>query len=155
QQTEASTAVSYEGQRVSSVQLAGQPDGNLPRLRSLIAQPINAPYAQARIDQTVAALTQRGGVKDVEVQVEPQADGLHVIFVLQPAFFFGVFTFPRAEKKFTYPRLLQAANYSRQEPFTQEKVDEAESSLLDFFHRSGYFLATVEPELHTDVAHGV
>ncbi|HET9365094.1 MAG TPA: hypothetical protein VFP71_08825, partial [Candidatus Angelobacter sp.] len=27
--------ISYEGQRVSSVQLAGQPDGNLRELRSL------------------------------------------------------------------------------------------------------------------------
>jgi len=39
QQIEAtSAAVSYEGQRVSSVQLAGQPDGNPRKLRALIAQ---------------------------------------------------------------------------------------------------------------------
>jgi len=155
QQVEAAAGISYEGQRVSSVQLAGQPDGDLPRLRAVIAQPINAPYSQAQIDQTVAALTQPGHVKGVEVQVEPEADGLHVIFVLQPAFYFGVFNFTQAEKKFSYTRLLQTANYSRQEPFTHEKVDEAESSLLDFFHRTGYFLATVEPRLQTDVALGV
>src|SRR5262249_38331351 len=73
QQVEAAAGISYEGQRVSSVQLAGQPDGNLSRLRTLISQPINAPYSQARIDQTVAALTQQGHVKGVEVQVEPAA----------------------------------------------------------------------------------
>ncbi|HXA85553.1 MAG TPA: POTRA domain-containing protein [Candidatus Dormibacteraeota bacterium] len=156
QQIEAtSAAVSYEGQRVSSVQLAGQPDGNPRKLRALIAQPVNAPYAQAKVDETVAALKTVGDFKDVEVQVTPAAEGVHVVFVLKPAYYFGVYTFPKAEKTFSYTRLLQAANYSKQEPFTQEKVEEAESSLLEFFHRTGFFLATVEPKMQTDQAHGV
>jgi outer membrane protein assembly factor BamA len=151
----ATTAVSYEGQRVASVQLAGQPDGNPRRLRAMIAQPINAPYAQAKVDETVAALEKTGQFKDVEVQVTPAAEGVHVVFVLKPAYYFGVFTFPKAEKTFSYTRLLQAANYSKQEPFTQEKVEEAESNLLAFFHRAGFFTATVEPKLQTDQAHRV
>jgi outer membrane protein insertion porin family len=155
QQIEAAAAVSYEGQRVSSVQLAGQPDGIPRRLRSLIGQPINAPYSQAKVDETVAALKKAGAANDVEVQVTPAAEGVHVVFVLKPAYYFGVFTFPKAEKTFSYTRLLQAANYSKQEPFTQEKVEEAESSLLEFFHRTGYFLATVEPKTQVDQKHGV
>ncbi|MGZ7093676.1 MAG: POTRA domain-containing protein [Candidatus Angelobacter sp.] len=150
-----SAAVSYEGQRVSSVQLAGQPD-NIPRkLRTLIAQPINAPFAQAKVDETVAALKKAGDFKDVEVQVTPAAEGVRVVFVLKPAYYFGVFTFPKAEKTFSYTRLLQATNYSKQEPYTQEKVEEAESGLLEFFHRTGFFRATVEPKMHTDQEHGV
>ncbi len=71
QQIEATQgAVSYEGQQVSSVLLAGQPDGNPRKLRALIAQPINAPYAQVKVDETVAAL-QNAGSKDVEAQVTP------------------------------------------------------------------------------------
>ncbi|HSK43781.1 MAG TPA: POTRA domain-containing protein, partial [Candidatus Binatia bacterium] len=150
QQVEATTAaVSYEGQRVSSVQLAGQPDGNPRKLKSLIAQPINAPYTQAKVDETAAALV-NAGAKDVEVQVTPAPEGLHVLFVLKPAYYFGVYTFPSAEKTFSYTRLLQAANYSKQEPFAQEKVEEAESNLLEFFHRTGFFTATVESKLQTD-----
>jgi outer membrane protein insertion porin family len=151
----ATTAVSYEGQRVSSVQLAGEPDGNHREMRALIAQPINAPYEQARVDETAAALIKNGVAKDVEVQVRPAPEGLHVVFVLKPAYYFGVFTFPKAEKVFSYTRLLQAANYSKQEPFTQEKVEEAESNLLAFFHRTGFFAATVEPKLEIDQAHRV
>ena len=153
QQIEATAAVSYEGQRVSSVQLAGQPDGNPRKLRALITQPINAPYVQAKVDETAAALMKAGGAKDVEVQVTPAPEGLHVLFVLKPAYYFGVYTFPKAEKTFSYTRLLQAANYSKQEPFAQEKVEEAESSLLDFFHRTGFFMATVEPKMQTDEKH--
>ena len=137
------------------MQLAGQPDGNPRKLRALIAQPVNAPYAQAKVDETVAALKKAGDFKDVEVQVTPAAEGVHVVFVLKPAYYFGVYTFPKAEKTFSYTRLLQAANYSKQEPFTQEKVEEAESSLLEFFHRTGFFLATVEPKMQTDQEHGV
>ena len=97
----------------------------------------------------------RGVSKDVEAQVSPAADGVRVVFVLKPAYYFGVFTFPRAEKTFSYTRLLQTANYTKQEPYSQERVEEAESNLLAFFHRAGYFTATVEPKLQTDKAHGV
>ena len=103
----AAEAVSYEGQRVASVQLAGQPDGTPRRLRALIAQPINAPYSQAKVDETAAALVKAADVKDVDVQVTPAAEGLHVLFVLKPAYYFGVYTFPKAEKTFSYTRLLQ------------------------------------------------
>src|SRR6478736_8446714 len=155
QQVEAAAAVSYEGQRVSSVQLAGQPDGNPRKLQALITQPINAPYSQQKVNETAAALLKSGVAKDVEVQVNPAPEGLHVIFVLKPAYYFGVYTFPKAEKTFTYTRLLQASNYAKQEPFTQEKVEEAESNLLAFFHRTGFFAATVEPKMQTDQAHGM
>src|ERR1051325_1882771 len=155
QQIEPTQAISYEGQRVASVQLAGQPDGTPRKLRALITQSINAPYSQAKVDETVAALKKAGGVKDVDVQITPAAEGVQVVFILKPAYYFGVYTFPKAEKIFSYTRLLQAADYSKQEPFTQEKVEEAESSLLDFFHRTGFFMATAEPKMEIDEAHRV
>ena len=145
----------YEGQTVSSVQLAGQPDGNLKELRSLIAPVNHAPYSQTKVDQVAAALKQAGSFEAVDVQVEPAPEGLHVIFVLEPAYYFGIFSFPNAEKRFTYPRLLQAANYSKHEAYTQERVEEAESNLLEFLHHTGYFRATVEPKLKVDPAHGL
>lgn len=154
-QAAAQQATSYEGQRVSSVQLAGQPDGNLNRLKSLLEQKVNAPYSQAAIDRTVAALKQAGHFEKVEIDVQPHAAGLWVVFVLQPAYYFGVFSFPKAGNGFTYTRLLQVTNYTKQEPFTQERVDEAASSLIDFFHRTGYFMVTVEPKLSVDHAQGV
>jgi outer membrane protein insertion porin family len=156
QQVQAETAaVSYEGQRVASVQLAGQPDGTPRRLRALVAQPENAPYSQAKVDETAAALKKSGGVKDVGVEVMPTAEGVTVVFILKPAYYFGVYTFPKAEKVFSYTRLLEVSGYSKQEPFTQEKVEEAESNLLEFFHRTGFFMATVEPKMQTDEAHRV
>jgi outer membrane protein assembly factor BamA len=147
--------ISYEGQNVSSVDIAGRPDLNLRQLRQAIAQPVNAPYSKQKVDETIANLKKTGQFTDAQVDVRPEANGLKVLFVVQPAMYFGMFDFGDATKVFTYTRLLQVANYSNQEPYTAGRVDQADSDLLTFFHRTGYFLATVEPELHTDAARGI
>ncbi|HEY6972547.1 MAG TPA: POTRA domain-containing protein [Candidatus Angelobacter sp.] len=147
--------ISYEGQKVSSVELAGQPDLNQRQLKTLIAQPVNAPYSQEKIDETIAALKKTGQFKDVQFDVLPQSTGLQVLFVLQPAMYFGIFDFGRASRVFSYNRLLQISDYQPQEPYTIEKVEEAESNLLAFFHRTGFFMATIEPKLQGDTTHGL
>ena len=149
------SSISYEGQKVASVELAGRPNLNLRTMNKLIAQRINAPYRQEQVDATVAALKKTGEFQDVKVDVTPEANGLRVLFVLQPALYFGVFEFSKSASRFPYTRLLQAADYPRQEPYTVGRVEEAESNLLDFLHQIGYFTATVEPRLHEDAAHGV
>src|SRR5215471_3092598 len=154
QQNHQEPVFSYEGQMVSSVSLAGQPDlAQAPQIE--LAQKANTPYSQNKIDETVARLKQTGRFQNVIVQVTPEAKGLRVQFLLQPAYYFGVFQFPEAIDKFSYTRLLQVADYSRQEPYTKDHVDKAGSQLTDFFHQSGYFLATVEPELQTNATNRV
>lgn len=147
--------ISYEGQHISSVEIAGRPDLDVRQLQQLIAQPANAPYSQEKVDDTVAALKNTGQFNDVKLEIRPQASGLEVLFVVLPAIYFGTFDFGNATRVFSYTRLLQVANYPNKEPYTPGRVEEAESNLLTFFHRSGYFLATVEPESQTDTDHGV
>ena len=142
--------ITYEGQKVSSVEIAGKPELDTHQLKPLIAQPINAPYSQQKIDETIAALKKTGQFNDVLVDVRPQAAGLQVLFVLQPAIYFGMFDFGKATRVFTYSRLLQIASEPSQQPYTMGRVEEAESNLVTFFHRTGFFLATVEPKLQTD-----
>lgn len=151
----AAPVISYEGQAVSSVEIAGRPDIDQRTVQSLIAQPSTSPYSQQKVDATVANLKKNGRFEDVRVAVTPEASGLRVLFVLEPAFYFGVFNFGEAVNRFSYTRLLQAAGYERQEPYRRGRVEEAESNLLEFLHQTGYFMATVEPELQTDSAHRV
>jgi outer membrane protein assembly factor BamA len=147
--------VSYEGQRVSTVEIAGRPDLDAEALQSLIHQPANAPYSQKRVEETIDALKNAGVFQAVELQVTPGTGGLRLMFVLQPALYFAIFDFPDATKVFSYPRLLQIADYPRQEPFTAARVAEAQANLLDFFHQNGYFLATVKPRIEPDDHLGV
>jgi outer membrane protein assembly factor BamA len=155
QETPSTPVISYEGQRVSAVEIAGRPDLDLKPLQALIAQPIDAPYAQEKVDQTVAALKTAGPFQAVGIDVVPEAAGLRLMFVLQPAEYFGVFSFPGAVKVFSYTRLLQIAGYPRQEPYTARRVQEAQKNLQEFLRQNGYFLAVVEPDIQFDQKRGV
>jgi outer membrane protein insertion porin family len=155
QEVEPTSSISYEGRLVSSVEIAGRPDLDLKALRSMISQQVNTPYSQETVNESVTSLKNAGRFQAVEVQVTPEAAGLRLMFVLQPALYFGVFDFSNASKVFSYTRLLQIANYPKQEPYTPGRVAEAQSNLLDFLHREGYFLATVDSRIESDQRRGV
>jgi outer membrane protein insertion porin family len=146
---------SYEGQPVATVELVTDPSIDVQNFRHLVQQKPGQPYSNQNIQATIQALDGTGIFKTVEVQVKPEAAGLHVTFVMEPAYYYGVTKFPGAEKNFTYTRLLQIADLPDQDPFTEKKVDEAQAALLDFFQRAGYFQAQVKPSTELDKAHGL
>jgi hypothetical protein len=74
-------------------------------------------------------------------QVSPAAEGCRS-FCSQAGLLFWYFHVSEGGKTFSYTRLLQTVTIPSRNP-TQEKVEEAESNLIEFFHRSGYFTATV------------
>src|ERR1039457_4110381 len=111
---------SYEGQTVSSVDIAGHPELNASQFSSEFVQQTGQPFAKAKVDQTIAALKTAGNFENVRAQVDPEADGIHLLFILEPAVYFGIFQFPGAER-FNYSRLIQVANYpNRSEEHTSE-----------------------------------
>jgi len=146
---------SYEGQRVSSVEIAGRPDIDARKLEPELAQREGQPFSQAKVDQTIAALKRVQGVQGVELEVRPQADGIRVLFVLQPAVYFGIYEFPGASNRFAYSRLLQVADYPPRGAYTPVDVEIARKSITNFFQKNGYFEAQVAPEIQTDAAHGL
>jgi outer membrane protein insertion porin family len=149
----ARTLPSYEGQNVTSVELAGQPDYDAHALEPLVMQKPNDKFSQAKIDQTVAALKRGGHFQTVEVEVRPDPAGVRVLFVLHPAYYFGVYEFPGAVTHFPYSRLLQVADYPPRGPYTSVDVKNAQSSLETFLQRTGYFQAQVKPVLRIDAVH--
>lgn len=100
----------YEGQNVSSVLLAGRPDIDPQSLLPLLQQRSGQPFTEEKIDASIAALKRTGQFEDVQLEVRPEERGLRILFVLQPAFHFGIYEFPGA-KSVSYARLLQVANY--------------------------------------------
>jgi outer membrane protein assembly factor BamA len=149
------TLPTYEGQRVNSVELAGHPDLDVASLTPALAQKPGEEFSQAKIDESVAALKRTGKFKSVELEVRPEASGVRVLFVLQPAIYFGIYRFPGAENHFTYSRLLQVANYPPRGAYTPVDVQEAQASVEKFLRRTGYFEAKVNTEVQTDRAHGL
>jgi outer membrane protein insertion porin family len=144
---------SYEGQNLVSVEIAGRPNLDQERLISLLSLRQGQPFSQAKSDQSIAALKSAAQLQDVQVEVRPQADGVRVLLVCQPAFYFGTFGFPGAEGKFAYSRLLQVADYPPRGPYSAVDVENARASLTRFFEQNGYFEAEVKDEIQTDTAH--
>ena len=147
------TLPSYEGQNVTSVELAGQPNLDARTLQPLITLQPGQKFAQAKVDQSVAALKRAGHYQSVEIEIRPDPAGIRVLFVLQPAFYFGVYEFPGAVTHFAYSRLLQVSDYPPRGPYTSVDVKVAQDSLEAFLQRNGYFQAKVIPQLKTDFVH--
>lgn len=146
---------SYEGQKVTTVELAGQPNLDMRQLEPLLAQRPGEPFARAKVDQTIQALQNTARFQAVELEVRPEAEGIRVLFVLQPAIYFGVFQFPGAIDKFGYARLLQIADYPPRGAYTSVDIENARRALEKWFQRNGFFQARVEPQLLVDTKHGL
>ncbi|MGC2111525.1 MAG: POTRA domain-containing protein [Candidatus Korobacteraceae bacterium] len=144
---------SYAGQNVSQVEIAGQPSVSFDEVRPLLSVHPGQPLEVKEVNASVSALKAR--FHGVRVDVEPEADGVQVTFILQPAMYVGMYEFPGALKEFTYPRLLQVANYNAQSPYSAVDVQQAQDALERFFRQQGYFLAEVRPEVVPDPAHGL
>jgi len=149
-----SISSSYEGQNVTAIKVAGRPDAGTSKYESLFVQAAGQPFSQDNVDRTAAALKAATNCETVRVQLEPEANGVRVIFVLEPAVYFGIFEFPGGER-FNYSRLVQVANYPTQMPFSAEEVDQDRSALAKFFQQQGYFQSDVKTEVKVDSQHGV
>lgn len=144
----------YEGQKVVSIELAGQPEFNLSRCGQCIVQQVGEPFSEKKVNASGAALKAAGGFERVETQVEPVEGGLRIVFVLEPATSFGIFRFPGASR-FPYSQLIQAANFPSQGAFNPSEVERDRGSLTSFFEREGYFKATVAPKIDVDSTHAI
>src|SRR5262249_40598299 len=64
---------SYEGQTVTSVELAGQPNLNTTTLVPLLQQRSGEPFSQAKVNASIGALLKTKEFQAVELEVRPEA----------------------------------------------------------------------------------
>jgi outer membrane protein insertion porin family len=152
QDNQPTTYEGFEGRRVTKVDLAASPVRNVEAFRSTLKQKADEPFSMAAIRESVTALQKTALFSQVQVKVEPDQSGVHVTFIVQPAFYVGMVYFPGA-KAFSYTRLLQAVNIPDQTPFTEDLVTKGKDDLLRLFRNDGFFAATVEPETRRDEKH--
>lgn len=156
QQTTPSTYAGFEGKKVSSVDVAIQPQiTDVTPFRKLIQQKAEAPFSMKAVQDSVAALQKTNLFSQVQVKVTPEASGLRVIFLLQPADFVGLISFPGATREFAYTQLLEAVNIPAQSAFTTDLLPQGQKALLAFFTKQGYFKATVQSQSQPDDTHRI
>jgi outer membrane protein assembly factor BamA len=145
---------SYEGQNVSSIEVAGRPGLTSAQFSQFFVQQVGQPFSKDNVEKTAAALKTGGHFDQVETEVEPESNGIGILFIVKPADYFGLFEFPGAQR-FPYSQLLQAANYPIQEAFSQEEVEKDTQALIDFYRQEGQFRAAVEPQVDTESGHAI
>ena len=145
---------SYEGQNVTAVEIAGRPNLDTSKLLPLLPQHTGEPFSHEKIDESIAALKKAGNFDEVQLQIEPEANGVRVLLIVEPAVWFGIFEFPGAER-FNYSRLVQIANFPPQAPFNAGDVEKDSDALLRFFQQEGYFEAEVRPQVNLDTVHNL
>ena len=145
---------SYEGQNVAAVEIAGQPNIDTASMESKFVQRPGEPFSKEKVNQTAAALKTAGKYDQVRIQVDPDANGVRVLLVLEPASYFGVYEF-KGGAGYTYSRLLQVANYPTQTPYSAAEVERARNALLQFFREQGFFQVQIRSELQLDQAHRI
>jgi outer membrane protein insertion porin family len=153
QQAQSNTYRGFEGKRVSRVEISIRPQMNTASFQELIQQKAGEPFSTAAIQESVAALQQTRFFSQIQLSVTPQQDGLQVLFILQPAYYIGILSFPGATRRFAYTQLLEAVNIPEQTAFTKDLLPQGQKALLHFFQTHGYFEATVEPRSEVDDAH--
>src|SRR5262249_14614263 len=114
-------------------------------VRPLVQQKAGEPYSSEKVNNTIAALEKTGRFTKVQLEVKPEAEGLHLTFTLEPALYFGLLRFPGATKNFRYTRLLQLAEFPTQPPYNKNLFPKAGGAFRRFF----ISVATSQPKLKT------
>lgn len=144
----------YAGQNVSSIQIAGRPDFDPTSCSACFVQAVGQPFAFDKVQRTADALKAAEHCSNVQIHAQPEANGVQIVFVLEPADYFGIFTFPGAQR-FAYSQLIQASNYPLQEAFNPAEVNSDQQALLTFYRQEGFFQAHVDPKLAVDSGNAV
>src|SRR5579862_5327886 len=140
----------YEGQAVSAVVLVANPHLDVDHLKDQIPLKPGNKFTDLAVQTCVSTLKAGGQFSDVKVMVTPEAEGLQVEFVLEPAYYVGIVDFPGASKNFSYTRLMQVTNLPEQDPFDKNQVPQSVDALVKFLHSYGYFKAQVHAETLLD-----
>ncbi len=143
----------YNGQNVSSVDLIGNPHRDMEPLRPLVTQTAGQPYSQEKVEASIAALQATGQFQKVAVNVVPSLTGLRINFLLEPAYYLGMITFPGGTRAFSYTRLLLVANLPDEDPFDKARLPLAEKALTAFFRQHGYFQSSIKTNFDIDDVH--
>jgi outer membrane protein insertion porin family len=147
------SGAAYQGESVSAIDLVANPHTDVEPYRAMVVQKPGQPYSQEQVDASVAALVKTQKFGKVRTLVMPDPQGLRLSFILEPAYYIGVVDFSEASKHFSYVRLLQAVNYSDENPYDQALLPVESTGLQNFLKADGYFQAQVHVETRLDDAH--
>ena len=145
----------FNGQQLSDVEIAAGPNVDVAAMRELIRLRAHQAFSADALRESVEALQKTQRFSQVQVSLEPEENGLRVLFILQPAFYVGILEFPGAGHRFPYTALMQATDVPEQSPYFDNLLVVGKDGLLAYFRQHGYFEAEVRPEVQLDESHRI
>jgi outer membrane protein assembly factor BamA len=155
QEAKPQTYAGFEGKTVSKVEISVRPAMDAASFRALLKIKPGDPFSSAAVQASVSALDRTKQFSKVQVSVEPEQAGLAIQFILEPASYIGILTFPGVKRQFAYTQLLQAVNIPEQSPYFDDLLPQGQSALQKFLQVQGYFSAEVQPEVQRDDPHKI
>jgi outer membrane protein insertion porin family len=143
----------FEGRTVSQVDIAMAPGGDEARIRSLLQLKAGDAFSVQKLKDSVAAIQKTEKFQQIQASLEPEAQGLRVVLLLQPVFHVGLLSFPGAADKFHYTILLQASQIQLDAVYTPDVLPDRAAGLQAFLVKEGYFEAHVGTRTEVDSAH--
>ena len=144
----------YQGQTVTDIEFHGITATDPGVLRSVLVQKTNEPLEREKLRQSLQALYATGRFAALQVEAEPGAHGLTLIFDVTENYFNGAITVDGTPQK-TNPKpnqLIAATQLDLGGVFSEENVVHSVERMKKVLADSGYYKATVTYELKPNPA---
>jgi outer membrane protein assembly complex protein YaeT len=146
-QTPATVAsTGYEGQNVQSIDIPSAPARDREHLLELLPQKAGTPLDREQVRESIRVLYATGRYSDIQAEVTPSGDGVHLRFVTSANFFVGAINVDGAPSRPTANQIVNAAKLQLGELFNREKLNRALENIRQLMQENGYYRARVTAE---------
>ena len=115
------------------------------------------PLASGQLRRSIQALFRTGRYSDIQVDASPGSDGVRLTFLTSPAWFVGNVRVTGVARPPSAGQLVNATKLRLGEPFSQERIGEAESAvrsvLAEYGHREPSVSVSLDREIENQLVH--
>jgi outer membrane protein assembly complex protein YaeT len=136
----------YQGKTVLSIELRGISAANRDHLLQLMPQKAGDPLDRDHIRDSIRVLYATGLFADIQAEVTPSGDGVHLSFVTSPNFFVGAVDVDGAPNHPNANQIVNASKLQLGELYNRDKLDRALENIRQVMQENGYYKAKVAAE---------
>jgi len=144
-----STIASYAGLIVRDIQFKGPPERERDHLLQFVSQKVGQPLDREAIRHSIETLYAIGLFYDIQVEAEKTPENqVSLTFVLVLNYFIGTVDVVGTQGRPNSNQIISATKLQLGEIYTPEKLQRAQSSILQLMSDNGYYRASVTAEEH-------
>lgn len=138
---------SIEGQRLAEISVVDGAGKSVPGNLPTVALEAGKPFDFGNERASLRKLYLTGNYSDIRVTAQPEADGLHLQFIVTRNYYNNVVRIEGLKEPPTEPAALAALRLSLGEPFRESALREAVARLQDALRAEGLYVAKINSTL--------